>query len=113
MGMTIADPFGAIADIIVGFHQTGVISKWAKLIFGIVFSFWLSFNTVTGGCLVAKMSWPVSIGYGMLTGSAMALTAYLRANPSLTKGVVIAVPEQAEEDAAKAKAEVITMPGKP
>lgn len=111
--MNVADPFGAIADIIVGFHNTGVISKWAKLIFGIVFSFWVTFNTVAGGCLVAKLSWPVSIGYGMLTGSAMALTAYLRANPSLTKGVVIAVPEQAEEDAAKAKAKVITMPGKP
>lgn len=111
--MNITDPLGAIADIIVGLHNSAVISKWAKLIFGIVFSFWISANTVTGGCLVAKLSWPVSIGYGMLTGSAMALTAYLRANPSLTKGVVIAVPEQAEEDAAKGKPEVITMPGKP
>lgn len=111
--MTIADPFGAIADIIVGWHNTGIISKWAKLIFGILFSFWISFNTVAGGCLIAKMGWPISIGSGMVAGAAMALTAYLRANPSLTKGVVIAVPERVEEDAAKIKPEVITMPGKP
>jgi len=111
--MNVTDPFGAIADIIVGWHQTAIISRWAKLIFGILMSFWLSANTVAGACLVAHMGWPVSIGSGMVAGSAMALTAYVRANPSLTKGVVIAVPEQAEEDAAKVKPEVITMPGKP
>ena len=111
--MTIADPFGALADIIVGYHNSGIISKWGKLIFGILFSFWVSFNTVMGGCLIVKMGWPVSVGSGMVAGAAMALTAYMRANPSLTKGVVIAVPQQAEEDAAKNKPEVITMPGKP
>lgn len=114
--MTIADPFGALAEIIVGYHQTGVISKWGKLLFGILFSFWVSFNTVAGGCLIAKLGWAVSVGSGMVTGAAMALTAYLRADLGLTRGIVIAVPQQTTLDTVNDKGqgpEVITAKVKP
>lgn len=114
--MTIADPLGAIAEIVVGWHQTGIISKWGKLLFGIVFSFWIGFNTTAGGCLIAKLGWAVSIGSGMVTGAAMALTAYLRANAKLTEGIVIAIPQQTTLDAVNDKGqgpEVITAKGKP
>ena len=52
----------------------------------------------------------------MITGSAMALTAYLRANPGLTNGIVIAVPQQTTADAVNSQGqgpEVITEKGKP
>lgn len=113
---TVADPLGAIADIVVGFHNSGIAGRWGKLIFGILMSFWLSFNTACGAALIAKQGWPISIGLGMITGSAMALTAYLRANPGLTKGIVIAVPQQTAADAVNSRGqgpEVITEKGKP
>jgi hypothetical protein len=111
----LGDPFAAVADIIVGYHKTGVIVKWFKLLFGSVFSFWISFNTVAGGCLIAKLGWPVSIGYGMVSGAAMALTSYLRSDSKLTSGVVIAVPQQTTLDATNSQGqgpEVITSAGK-
>jgi hypothetical protein len=109
----LGDPFAAIADIIVGWHKTGIIVKWAKLIFGPIFSFWITFNTVAGGCLVAKLGWPVSIGYGMMSGAAFALSAYLHADSKATAGIVIAVPQQSEADLTKnTSPEIITKAGK-
>lgn len=114
--MTIADPLGALATIIVGWHETSAASKWLKLVFGIVLSYLITFNTVAGGCLIAKMGWAVSVGSGMVTGAAMALTAYLRANAKLTEGIVIAIPQQTTLDSVNDKGqgpEVITAKGKP
>ena len=108
----LGDPFAAVADIIVGWHKTGVVVKYFKLIFGILFSFWITFNTVAGGCLVAHLGWPVSIGYGMAAGAAMALTSYVRSDAKLTSGITIAVPTKTEEDASVTPIEVITKAGK-
>ncbi len=108
----LADPFSAVAQIIIGWHNTGIIVKWVKLLFGILFSFWVTFNTVAGGCLVAHLGWPVSIGYGMAAGAAMALGSYVRADAKLTAGIVIAVPTETETDASKLPNETITKAGK-
>jgi hypothetical protein len=109
----LGDPFAAVANIIIGWHNTGVIVKWGKLLFGILFSFWVTFNTVAGGCLVAKLGWPVSVGYGMLSGGAMAFLSFLNQDKTLTAGIVVAVPQQTELDENKNMTpEVISKAGK-
>lgn len=114
--MNIVDPFGALAEIILGYHKSGILQGWLKLLFGIGFSFAISFNTACGAMLVAHAGWQVSIGTGMCTAAAMAFLAFLRANQELTAGVVVAVPQRTTTDQFDSKGsgpEVITASGKP
>lgn len=110
------DPLQTLADLILGWHKAGLVQGWLKLLFGITFSFWVSFNTVAGGCLVSGLGWPISLGSGMVAGAAMSLVAFLRANPRLTSGVVVAVPQAAVQNQFNEKGSgptVITASGKP
>lgn len=92
------DPFVALADLIVGWHKASQLQAWLKLIGGCLLSFWLTFNTVCGGALIAHVPVPVAIGYGMTVGSAMAYVAFLRANPKLVAGITVAVPTDTATD---------------
>ena len=98
------DPLGAIANIFIGWHRTGKMNEallrlhaWMKLLFGMFLSFFLTFNTVAGTALMSDKGWAWSIGAGMVSGAAMALVAFLRADRKLTEGVVLAVPQATAE----------------
>jgi len=93
------DPLNAIANIFVGWHRTGKMNDaflrlhgWAKLLFGMFLSFFITFNTVAGAALMADKGWAFSIGAGMVSGAAMSAVAFFRANAKLTEGVVLAIP---------------------
>lgn len=92
------DPLRALADIVVGWHAAGQLQGWLRLLFGITFSFAVTFNTVCGGALATGGDVSVSVGMGMVSGAAMAAVAFFRANKKLTEGVVVALPQKTVED---------------
>ena len=97
------DPFGAIAEIVVGLKGASQLQRWMRLLFSMSASYLLAASTVTGTALVADASVPVAVGWGLISGSAMALVAYRRADPKLIEGTVIAVPQKTVTDAATAE----------
>lgn len=97
-------PWSIVGDIFAGWLKAKKLNEamlrlhgWAKLIFGMALSFFLTFNTVAGTSLMADKGWAWSIGAGMVAGAAMALVAFLRADKKLTEGVVLAVPQATVE----------------
>jgi hypothetical protein len=94
------DPFHALADVVLGVYKEGKAQRWFKLLFTLGFSAMTTFLYVTGGSLAATRSWPVSIGSGMVS-SAVILTVLFRRS-DLTKGMIVALPED------EAKTEVNT-----
>lgn len=93
------DPFGAIAELIIGLKGAAQIQRWVRLLFSMSASYLLAASTAAGTALVADASVPVAVGWGLLSGSAMALVAYLRADPKSIEGTVIAVPQKTVTDA--------------
>ena len=91
------NPFTAIGEFILGAVRAGKVSGWARLIFSMLASFFLTFSTICGSALVAGSGWAFSVGAGMVSGAAMAFLAFLRADKKLTQGVVIAVPQRTVE----------------
>ena len=90
--------FEAIARIILGWHKAGQLQGWLRLLFGIGFSFFVTFNSVAGASLAAGSTWSVGVGRGMIAAAAMALIAFFRANKELTKDIVVAVPQSTVRD---------------
>ena len=91
-----ADPFSALASIIIGVYQTKKIQAWISLLFQMLFSAVSSFLFVCGTGLIASKSWPLSIGSGMVVAS-VTLVVFFRKS-SLTKGMMAVLPS---EEAAK------------
>lgn len=89
--MGIAEALGAI---ILGWHKQGQLQGWLRLLFSISFSFSLGFNCASGTVLVASGTGLHALGAGLLSGSAMALVAYQSASKDITKGTVVAVPQE-------------------
>jgi len=85
-----ADPFAALASIIVGVYQTKKIQAWISLLFQMLFSAIASFMFVCGSSLLASKSWPLSIGSGMVVAS-VTLVVFFRKS-SLTKGMMAVLP---------------------
>ena len=96
--MGIGDPFAALARIIVGYHDAGIAQGWLRLLFSISFSFFLTFCTVAGTAWAAETSVRRGLGLGLISASAMAFVAYRNASAKITKGTVVAVPQQVVED---------------
>ena len=92
------DPFGAIAEIIIGLKGASQIEKWTRLLFSMGMSYLLAASTATGGALIGGASVPVSMGWGLISGAAFALVAYLRMDKRVTEGTVIAVPQRTVTD---------------
>jgi hypothetical protein len=90
--MNIMDPFGAIADIIVGIYQTKKIQQWASLAFQTAYSSVVGFCFTCGTSLVASKSWPVSIGLGLISIAGIMVTFFVKSK--LTKGMLLISPEQ-------------------
>jgi hypothetical protein len=88
--MNIADPFGAIADIIVGVYQTKKIQGWVSLLFQTFYSSVVVFCSACGGSLVASKSWPVSVGLGLI-GIATTMVIFF-VKSKLTKGMLLVAP---------------------
>lgn len=107
-------PWDAIATVLVGWHESGMVEGWFKLLFGTIFSFWITFNVVAGGFLASGSGWRVSIGSGMVAAAALAFASYGRASGKITAGIVVAVPQETVNDRFEKNGQgpMITDPGK-
>ena len=92
------DPFGAISELIIGLRGASQLQRWMRLLFSMSASYLLAASTATGTALVSGVSVPVAVGLGLISGSAMALVAYLRADPKIIEGTVIVVPQKTVTD---------------
>ena len=92
------EPFNAIANVILGFRNGNSLQRWARLLFSMSASYTLGMSTVTGAALVAHLPTAIAVGYGLMTGSAMALVAYLQSDKKSIEGTVIAVPQRTVND---------------
>lgn len=104
----IPNPGDIASAIVTGINQfieLRRLNQWAKLIFEIVFSFWVSGTFVCGGSLVAHSSTPVAVGLG-LTAGAVHATVIFRGSP-LTSGLMVALPEKEAEAELNADLQVI------
>lgn len=84
------DPLHALAEIIVGWHRTKVLEKWLRLVFGMAFSWGVTFCTATGTSLTIGKPPAFSIGTGLLAASGAVCLLFTRSD--LTKGVTVAGP---------------------
>lgn len=86
------NPFTALAELAVGFWKAGKAQAWAKLVFELLCSGFISFLMVCGGVLISPPhSWPIGIGSGMVS-AAICMTVVFRRSP-LTKGLLLVLPE--------------------
>lgn len=88
--VSIVDPFGAIADVILGIYKTRKVQQWAVLIFELSFSGMMSGLFVCGSTLIGSRSWTVSIGSGMI--ATVISSVYLFRRSPLTRGMMLALP---------------------
>lgn len=68
------------------------VNEWAKLYFSLAFSFAVSGSFVMGTALVAKASYAMALGSGLIA-AAVSATVVFRTNP-LTKGLSVALPAE-------------------
>ena len=92
------DPFNAIANMILGVRNSASLQRWARLLFSMTASYLLGASTAAGASLVAGSSGKMALGYGLLSGSAMALVAYLQSDKKAIEGTVIAIPQRTLND---------------
>lgn len=85
-----ADPFAAIADIILGIYHERKVQQWISLLFQMGFSAIVTFLFECGTLLTTTKSWTISVGGGMVM-SAVVLTIFFRSSP-LTKGMLGVLP---------------------
>jgi hypothetical protein len=88
--VSIVDPLGAIADVVLGVYKERKIQQWCKLIFELSFSGTMSALFVCGSTLILSNSWTRSIGAGMIAG--VVSSTYLFRQSPLTKGMMLALP---------------------
>lgn len=63
------------------------LNKWAKLIFGFIFTFITTYSTACGSFLIGGHNFAVSCGYGLIS-AAGAITALFFISPQ-TRGIMI------------------------
>lgn len=80
----------AIVNAITAFIQLHRIDKWCRLIFSILFSFFVSGAFVTGTALVARSSYAIALGSGLIA-AAVSATVVFRTN-ELTRGLSVVLP---------------------
>jgi hypothetical protein len=66
------------------------LDKWARLVFSMLLSFWLSFCGLAGIALRADEGFAHALGYGLIAGSLACRWTYIRSE--LTKGMSETVP---------------------
>lgn len=93
------DPFSALAKIIVGYHDAGIIQGWLRLLFSMSASFFITFSIVAGGAWASGTTATRGAGLGLVMAGAMAFRAYLAAPKAIVKGTVLVVPQETVEDA--------------
>jgi uncharacterized membrane protein YagU involved in acid resistance len=86
------DPLSGAANLIVGLIRTHKLNEWAKLCFGMAFSYAAAFSFTTGSVLVARQAALVAIGSGMVAGACAMLFLFVRS--PLTKNIMVAVPRE-------------------
>jgi hypothetical protein len=86
------DPFGALANLILGKLKEGLWASWLRFLFELGFSATIGFLGTAGGLLMAGKPIPVAIGTGMVTAAACMLYLFLRESAKLTKNMLIAIP---------------------
>jgi hypothetical protein len=86
----LADPFAALAQIILGIYNGRKVQRWISLLFQMLFSAISTFLFICGTSLVASKSWTISIGSGMIS-AALVLVIFFRRSP-LTKDMMAVLP---------------------
>lgn len=95
--VSIVDPLGALADVVLGVYKERKVQAWIKLLFELTFSGLMSGLFTCGSTLIASRSWSVSIGSGMIT--LVVCSVYLFRRSPLTKGMMLALPsEEADKE---------------
>ena len=89
--MNITDPFGAVADIIVGIYKEKKIQAWVSLVFQMCLSSVVGFLYTCGVALVAKKGWDIAIGSGMIVSASAMFAIFIKSR--LTKGMLMVTPE--------------------
>ena len=84
------DPFGALADFVLGKMKQSAMALWMKLLFTMAFSAIASFLFICGSLLSVKVTPAVAVGTGMVV-AAMAMVVLFRRSP-LTKGLMVVLP---------------------
>lgn len=81
----------AIVQAITALIQLHRIDRWCKLIFSILFSFWTSWAFAAGTSLIAKPSYTLAVGVGLVAGSVSATVVFRTSD--LAKGLLVVLPE--------------------
>jgi preprotein translocase subunit Sec63 len=86
------DLAGAISSVINKLIELHRIDKWCRLVFTMAFSGIVSFLGTCGGAMTLHRTAPESIGAGMVSAAVMMTVLFRRSD--LTKGMVVALPEE-------------------
>ena len=86
-------PWDAVGTFFAELIAAKRFEKWYKLSFTMAFSGLVSFLSACGGMLLAGKIWPVALGGGMVAAAGALVYLYVRS--PLTKGMMIAVPQEA------------------
>jgi hypothetical protein len=91
---------GAISSAITKLVEIHRIDRWCRLVFTMGFSANVSFLVTCGGALAAHRPTFEAVGTGMISAAVMMTVLFRRSD--LTKGMIVAIPEQ------EARAEITT-----
>jgi hypothetical protein len=86
------NPFGALAEFVLGKMKQSAMALWLKLLFTMGFSAIVSFLFTCGTVLVSTKSYALAFGGGMIV-AAMSMTVLFRRSP-LTKGLMVVLPAE-------------------
>ena len=86
-------PWDAVGTFFAELIAAKRLEKWYKLAVTMAFSATVTFLSSCGGILLAGKPWPLAVGGGMVASAGALVYLYVRS--PLTKGMMIAVPQQA------------------
>lgn len=102
------NPFDGLAKYLLGRLEQKIIQAWARLLFQMALSGFISFFLICGGALVGGASLKASVGSGMVI-VALVETAFFRSSP-LTKGMSLVLPAEEAQKELNTNFETITKP---
>ena len=91
-----ADPFAAIASIIIDIYNAHKVQQWVSLIFQIFISCVIGFCAPCSAALIAGKSWMVALGYG-LGVIPLILVTFITTSKLLKGMMFLATPELVQE----------------
>ena len=100
------DPISGGVNLVIGLIRTHKLNEWAKLCFGMTWSYFTAFSFATGSALVAHQPAGVAIGSGMVVGAGA--VCFLFARSPLTKNLMVSLPRELIVEA-ECKDELVTI----